>query len=167
MPPKKYCGTKAVPEGSVRGTPYQCLQTGIYIGEHKPPSKKELAVKEAFNTLKAAREERIRAKEKKLAIVETALESRHKAKKLLEEGIIKTGKLTAVKGAIEKKKLIDDIKTKGLPVLKRQLKLSLLNSRELTGLAAREHSKDRFVPHYSKVSPAELVPLLVQRGYKL
>lgn len=166
MPPKKYCGKKTqLPIGYDKfGDRYSCLQAGIYIGKNLPPSKEEIVKREAFNALKKAREEKIRGKEKKLAIVETAIEARKKAK----EQIAKTVKTTAIKTAIEtKKKIAEDINKMGLTALKREIHLSKLNSRELSSIANRLHPANPFEPHYSSLRKQELIDELIRRGFKL
>ena len=165
---RKYCGPKnVVPDDYTRrGSPYECLKVGFYIGSH--PSPAQLRKKEKENAARQARDERMRLKEKKLAIVETALESRKKAKQLLEQGIAKTATNTAIKTVFEtKKKIAKDISKMGLVALKKEIRLSKLNSRELSSIANRLHPIKSFEPHYSTMKKQELIDELVRRGFKL
>ena len=72
----------------------------------------------------------------------------------------------AITSVLEKRKLVDQIQTNGLNVLKRQLSLDTLNKDLVRSLATRLTGTEQAIRNYSSMTREQLVNALVERGFQ-
>lgn len=90
-------------------------------------------------------------------------EMRKQLEKQHEKKITKT----RLEGKLEKKKLMDDIKSKGLSSLKNALRLSELSKDEIRSIAVRYTGTPNMIPNYSRMNLDQLRQELQNRGWNL